>query len=658
MIFRLLRSLSLMLSITLLIFYPKVWADGSFDHSQSKAYLQQYLRQLGEKYPFAEWEKELVKSRRDFDLVRNKINTSNGNFDLSQYNLVNGIKNEMANCLKHRSEANNLMRELYAPALISHIDGLYIQTGNTWNREAKGDFQKSLRELEPGSLKPKSLFLSNIAALDRDYRGLQNVILFAFAQDYLGHRVEDHLRNLNFAKNEALYDDYVLQLDFWTKQMNDNASQSLDQLKQLSKKYEENKNSLRQNLEKLLEVLNTDMLYSDLLEYANQQKVEFSLEVEEKIETSLKEKNSGNLAPIQERIILWKTFATNLRDKIDLSQKMAKKQKPSAMASLLAKNSESGKNSEQGKNSESHTNLGRSNLGSNGNRDGSNNQESGDDLGFMDNHSATNPGDQDKLEFLHADQRKLEDAQKNKFKQTITALRTFSFKSETSVELDDDSKKALATKAGFLKTSYVRSGSNKLKVDKDHFSDTLAIVEKFKVEDKQVDFSKMSLGERSNQSAYTYASPEGRTNQGDLANFVAEVALGSFSSFYSFLSYSMPSHWSPGRSIGWVANRADQKVTTDREFSYVDLVVDAHRKRGTTAVREESSANLPANLIVILDPHGSIVRYQSFSDIGQVAIKASDLVGGKLYYKFLNYTTDRQHIYLNGIDEEMKIASP
>jgi hypothetical protein len=33
-------------------------------------------------------------------------------------------------------------------------------------------------------------------------------------------------------------------------------------------------------------------------------------------------------------------------------------------------------------------------------------------------------------------------------------------------------------------------------------------------------------------------------------------------------------------------------------------------------------------------------------------------VGGKLYYKFLNYSTDRQNIYLNGIDPEMKVAAP
>jgi hypothetical protein len=266
--------------------------------------------------------------------------------------------------------------------------------------------------------------------------------------------------------------------------------------------------------------------------------------------------------------------------------------------------------------------------------------------------------EQEQLAALAQEQKKAESEQKEKFKQTLNALKTFSFKTETSVELDDDSKKALGTQSGFLKTSYVRSGSNKLKVDKSKFSDTLAVVQKFMVEDGQVDFSKMSLQERSNQSAYTFNSPSGRTNQGDLENFVAEVALGSFSTYYRFLSYVTPSRWSPGRRLTWNADRSQDKAAKDREFSYVDLVVDAHRKRTGGGSHEEATVNLPANMIVIFDPQGAIIRFESFADVDQVSIQNGDLVGGKLYYKFLNYTTDRQHIYLNGIDPEMKIAVP
>jgi hypothetical protein len=169
----------------------------------------------------------------------------------------------------------------------------------------------------------------------------------------------------------------------------------------------------------------------------------------------------------------------------------------------------------------------------------------------------------------------------------------------------------------------------------------------------------MSLQERTNQSAYTYASPSGRTSNADLQEFVAEVALGSFSTWYSFLSYNAPARWKPGR-LGWTTDRAQEKAVQDREFSYVDLVVDAHRKRpgAGQATRSAGTVNLPANMIVIFDPKGSIIRFQSFSDVAQISIQPGDLVGGKLHYKFLNYSVDKRNIYLNGIDQEIKISSP
>ena len=345
-------------------------------------------------------------------------------------------------------------------------------------------------------------YLAKAAALERDFRPLQTDLLYAFAKDFLGHRVEDRLRTFDLAKIEALYDDYSLQLDYWSKNLQTNSVQTSEQLVLLSKKFDENKNWLRQNLDSLVEVLNTDMLFSDLLEYAGKQKVDFTLEVEEKIETSLKEQNQTTLGPIQERIRLLKTFAPDLRDKTAQAQELALHQKAQAVAKAEDERKE-----------------------------------------------------RERMEALRAEQRRLVEEQKAKFKQTLSELRTFTFKSETSVELDDESKKALKTKAGFLKTSYVRSGSTKLKVDKEKFSDTLALVQKFKVEAGQVDFSTMGLQERSSQSAYTYLSPAGRTSQGDLIDFVAEVALGSFSSFYTFLSYVTPERWTPGRAFAWKAER-------------------------------------------------------------------------------------------------------
>jgi hypothetical protein len=574
------------------------------DLAQAKSYLKDHLKQVNRNYPFADWEKQAARARGNLERLRSRAAASEGAFDKDGYPQFENVGKDVQELLKRRAETDKLIKELYVPSMVSRIDGMFASNGKRWDPDAKLAFQRALMPYEAGSLRPKTAFQANVAALERDFRQAQTAWLFAFAQDYLGRRVEDHLRAYNLAKIEAMYDDYSLQLDYWNRQIQANAAQTGEQLQQLSKRFEENKGWLRQNLESLLEVLNTDFLFSDLLEYARKQNVEFTIEVEDKIEASLKERNQSTLEPIQARLSQWKDFSALLREKAAIAADLARNQQNQAMA-----------------------------------------------------RAEDDRKERDRMEALKEEQRRMEQDQKEKFKQTLSSLRTFTFKSETAVELDDDSKKALSTKSGFLKTSYVRSGVNKLKVDKARFNDTLALVQKFSVEEHQVDFSKMSLQERSNQSAFTFTSPAGRTSQGDLENFVAEVALGSFSTYYNFLSYVTPGRWSPGR-ISWAADRNGEKINKDREFSYVDLVVDAHRKRSGGSDRGESVKNLPANMIVVFDPQGAIIRFQSFGDVDEVSIRSADLVGGKLYYKFLNYSTDRQHIYLNGIDPEMKTASP
>jgi hypothetical protein len=186
-------------------------------------------------------------------------------------------------------------------------------------------------------------------------------------------------------------------------------------------------------------------------------------------------------------------------------------------------------------------------------------------------------------------------------------------------------------------------------------------VEKFSVAETRIDLSKMSLEEKASQSAYVFASPSGRTSPKDLDHFVQNVALGSFETYYRFLSYLAPQRWRPGGSLAWKPDRQAEAVAQDRVFSYVDLVVDAHRKRSAparTTAADRAKVNMPANIIVIFDPRGGIRRYQSFGDVRQVSIRREDLVGGKLHYKFLNYGVDRKNIYLNGIDPDIKVSLP
>ncbi len=581
-------------------------AGATDSRSQAKIYLKDYLKGINEKYPFALWEKQLFDCRAVLDRTRSKADTAALKFDPHVFSALEILGKEVDQIVKHRADVNILVRQLYASSLISNIEGRFLQAGNPWDSASKTTFQRMLLQYEAGSLKPKSVFLANAAALDRDYHTFQDGLLFAFAQDFLSRRVEEHLRNFNLAKIEKLYSDYSLQLEYWIKEFSTSATQTQSQLLLLNQKFEENKSWVIKDLENLGEVLNTEMLFSDLLEYCSQRQVDLTLEVEEKIEAVLKERNVATLTPIRDRIVKWKAMADSLRERLSMARDQVKKEEHQALAKADRERKE-----------------------------------------------------REQMEALQLKQQLLEQEQTAKFKETLNALRTFTFKTETSIELDDDSKKALTSKVGVLKTTYAGTASKKLPVAREKFSDTLAYVQKFKIEDKQVDFSKMSLEERSNQSAYTYTSPTGRTNQGDLENFVSEVALSSFSTSYTFLSYQLPNRWELGKAITWVPERSGQKAVQDREFSYVDLVVDAHRKRsGGGSTHGQSSDNLPANMFVLFDPHGAIIRFQIFADIKHVSIKPTDMVGGKVYFKFLNYSADRLHIYLNGIDGELKVGTP
>lgn len=582
---------------------PPARGDSDADLAQAKVYLKEYLKTVNRQYPFADWEKQAAKARRSLEKVREKAGAG---YNRGLYSSLAPLASEVTAVRIRRAEVDKLIRELYVATLVVRVESMFSKAGKRLDPDAKLAFQRALMPYESGSLRPKQALLADIAALDRDFRRLQTDWLYAFAQDYLGGRVEEHLKAYNFAQNEAIYDDYSLQLDYWTREIAGNAPQAHGQLKSLSAKFDGAKGRIRGNLEGLLEVLNTDMLFSDLLEHARKQKVEFTIEVEEKIEASLKERSQSTLAPVQQRLAAWRDFSFALRDRLTEASAKVEDQRSRQLAQEEIERRE-----------------------------------------------------RERMEALREEQERQARKQKEEFKQTLTALKTFTFKGETSVELDDESKQALKTKAGFLKTSYVRSGQTKLSVDKGaKFSDTLAFVQKFKVEEGGVDFSKMSLQERTNQSAYTYASPSGRTSNADLQEFVAEVALGSFSTYYSFLSYLAPSRWKPGR-LGWMPDRAQEKASQDREFSYVDLVVDAHRKRpGGGVTRTDNVVNVPANMIVIFNPGGAIIRFQSFSDVDNVTIQPGDLVGGKLHYKFLNYSVDRRNIYLNGIDQEIKVATP
>ncbi len=109
--------------------------------------------------------------------------------------------------------------------------------------------------------------------------------------------------------------------------------------------------------------------------------------------------------------------------------------------------------------------------------------------------------------------------------------------------------------------------------------------------------------------------------------------------------------------MAWKIERQAETQARDREFSYVDLVVDAHRKRPASSSNSASPsrANMPANMLVIFDLRGGIRRFQPFGDVRKILIRPEDLVDGKLRYKFLSYGADRRNSYLYAIASEINV---
>ncbi len=574
--------------------------------AEARAFLKGHLKELNQRYPFQQWMRDLEKARADFERLKPRFNQRP--IDLRDAVDFRRLNNQIEELRGHRANVQVLINEMYVQVVAYRVEERFKQAGKSFMPEAKMEFIRQLKPYEAGSLQPKTAYLGGLASLETAYGSARNDWLVAYAENFLAKRIESQLQGNDLQKNETLYDGYSLQLDYWRGQIQTNAAQAYTELQKMGGKWGSDRAMVQSILVKLTDVLNTDMLFSELLAAASQDGVDFPLEVEEHLEAELRQRQFELRAPIEQRKRAWNAFQASLKSTIELAKETSESQQLKSIAEAEEKHLE-----------------------------------------------------QERLLALQAEQERQEREQKEKFQQTLTALKTFTFKGENSVSLDDDAEKALTTETGFLKSSYVGSGQKTLKVKKAKFSDTLAYVDKFSMAEGSIDLSKMSLEEKTMQSAYVYTSPSGRTNAEDLNHFVNLVALGSFETGYNFFSYVPMGNIRVGAKLRWAQDKANSKAEQDRNFSYVDLVVDAHRvyhdrmKAGEsrTVVR---SVNVPANMIIFFDDKGGVKRFLSFSDTYDIVVRSSDLCAGRLYYKFLNYSTDRRNIYLNGIDPEIKIA--
>jgi len=232
--------------------------------------------------------------------------------------------------------------------------------------------------------------------------------------------------------------------------------------------------------------------------------------------------------------------------------------------------------------------------------------------------------------------------------------------SESSFVSDTVFKKVLAKKTKNVKTSEVQSGRKNLDVKVEGFSHDLAKVGKLdlSLETNNGDFDRIYGDSKETQALYVFYAQGGRADNNDLNSFVNEVGLLSFSGEEEFLSYKLPKKWKAEKKVRWKKVKAsEEKENYNREFTYVDLVVEAHKEHFKTEAYEYvKKIYVPANMLIIFRPGGAVKRFETFSDVRRLRIKPQDLENGNLYYKFLNYSVDGPEIHLNGIDQVIKLA--
>jgi hypothetical protein len=207
----------------------------------------------------------------------------------------------------------------------------------------------------------------------------------------------------------------------------------------------------------------------------------------------------------------------------------------------------------------------------------------------------------------------------------------------------------------------VSNARNRQKVKVDSFTDKLVHVGNFKFDLHfgSPEFERIYDDPKEAQSLYMFMAEQGNADKNDLREFVHEVALLSFGGTEEFLSYRLPSRWAPAKRIRWQTVKNEEKETVqNREFSYIELVTEAHRVRPKEeAYQYIKKVYIPANMLLIFQPGGRVKRYQTFADIRKLRIRPADLVDGRLHYKFLNYSVSGEFITLNGIDHEIKTAT-
>ncbi len=538
--------------------------------------LNSYYDSLYKEYPLKKWQQKGKSISKGIYKAHTTFykNPSDGISEINYKKLIK-LGKSADECKVYYDNIHKLYLALKTESIISAVFPRSQPADNAREARAISDIRINLKKTEKERLEKPAMLGRKFRDVINKYEELQADWMFYYARNALFKNAKKQFEIYHFKQNADAYREFNKRGKLYAAGVQEEPAKALIALNALNKKM----SMPLKHLFELKDQLSPEMLYNGILESAADDKIDFTMKAEAKIEAILQPLSQQNLKIVKDRYAQWQVLRNNINQAI----------------------------------TNANTCLQR------------------------------------------IDRR---NRNKNDVKNMLTNLTN----NDSKLSIDGSLDKAMDHKSAAMHKSRIGSARNKLAVKVEGFSDTLAHVNMadVKFENKFNDkFERITADSKENEGIYVHVAKGSRADKSDLMQFVREVGLISFGNNKEFLSYKLPKNWVAGKAIKWQKDVWVQaEASHDREFSYVELFVEAHK------VRQQKSAGdyvkkvyIPANMIIIFGSGGEIKRYITFSDIRRLVLTNNDLSGENIYYKFLNYSTRGQYIYLNGIDYQIKMAS-
>jgi len=554
-------------------------------------------------------------------------------------------KKEIDKVLNYSAPLKKLHADLSTKSLVQAVFPVKHRTSGIVEIREKAHFEKKLKQQEAKRRRETSAILRQLKNLKKSYRNLQADWMYFYSRKAIILTLKDVFKKNHFVDNGKIYREFVRRAKLAEKGIKKNPSQSNKDALELKKKI----SIPLKDMLALEKALAPKKLFSSISEFASRENIKFKGKGDKKIKGVLHSLSKKNMKVIDFRKTQWNdltSYLKNILKKTDeyfayLKRKEIKRAELKKRIDLMG----SGKYIPEEDDSDQGDNIVETDkLASAVTSDATSKKKKTKDShrkkeNTSDSEDSSTPEDSLDESDDYGEEDRLASA----------AILVASF------------NRGIRNKSGRLKTTKVKSASKKLHVQVDGFDENLHKTDKFDFNVKQSNkFDRLNASSKISTSLYTYQSPLGHAGKKDLIQFVNDVGLISFGTDDEFISYKLPSKWQPKKNIKWIKQKsAKKKVNLDRTFTYVELFIEAHRyKKGKKPSVEPQIEKkyISPNMIIIFELGGAIKRYQTFTNIRKLRLKKSDIVGGKVSYKFIKYSVRGSRIHLHGIDHEIKQA--